>query len=222
MKKTQENRESENLTDKLQSGYSDMIAGLLKIQEKVAAKLKTMLKGYDVNSHGGKKTQKHAGLIQQNMGIGLDYRGEKVSKYYISFTSMNVDKKRGNIHEVIGRIQFMIKDINADAGDPNDVAVSKEGKLWLEINYPTMSEDYRNNDKLLTKAKNNNQYDWKLFFGNDRIRRIYQTGYKLIGDEGRDAKEDIILNEENISEFCTMIVSLINYLDSLKEEGKIN
>ena len=200
------------------SAYNEIIGYMRTIAEKVAKKLKdpNCPEKYTIQINGSRGNNNHAGLINQHIGISIDKGGK--TAYYISFTTLNIDDGSNNVHEAIGRIQFMIAHENKDAGYPNEKLKCKAGDNCYVIYYPIMSEDKGgSNDLLLIKAQGEAEriYDWDNFFKGKEIRRIYQTGYKLFGEASGDAKEDRFLeDEDSIDEFCTMIVSLINYLDS--------
>ncbi len=219
------NREAKTKEDIL-SAYNEIIGYMRTIAKKVAKKLKAPYcpEKYKIQINGSRGNRNHAGLINQHIGISFNM-GRKTA-YYISFTTLNIDDSSYNVHEAIGRVQFMIAHENKDAGYPNEKLKCKAGDNCYVIQYPIMSEDKSgSNDLLLIKAyaKSKKSYDWDAFFKEKEIRRIYQTGYKLFGDSDGDAKEDVFLeDDESINEFCSMISSLIKYLDSLKEEGKIN
>ncbi|MBE5970296.1 MAG: hypothetical protein E7242_08700 [Lachnospiraceae bacterium] len=200
------------------SAYNEIIGYMRTIAKKVADELRDSHchEKYTIQINGSRGNRNHAGLINQHIGISFNM-GRKTA-YYISFTSLNIDDSSYNVHEAIGRVQFMIAHENKDAGCPNEKLKCKAGDNCYVIHYPIMSEDKSgSNDLLLIKAQGEDEriYDWDNFFKGKEIRRIYQTGYKLFGEASGDAKEDRFLeDEDSIDEFCTMIVSLINYLDS--------
>ncbi len=211
------------------SAYNEIIGYMRTIAKKVAEKLggPNCPEKYKIQINGSRGNRNHAGLINQHIGISFNM-GRKTA-YYISFTSLNIDDSSYNVNEAIGRVQFMIAHENKDAGCPNEKLQCKAGDNCYVIHYPIMSEDKDGKNKLLrevqrkTNKDGETDYNWDYFFEGKEIRRIYQTGYKLFGNADGDAKEDVFLeDDESIDEFCSMISSLINYLDNLKEEGKNN
>ena len=182
-----------------------------KLLEK--AKGHPFLKDCNIKSYMGHNV--HFGNL--NHHVAVDVKCQKKTKYFISMVTLNFDQSTRNVHEVWGRIQIILG-IN---GNPNcRIQVKMEAIDTVNAfvtAYPLMNEDKTENiHKLIYSSSDKYCTDW-ITLEDDLVkgRRIFQTGYKLFGSEKCD---DIVLTDDNIDEFVTVIIKFISRCEEVQEQ----